>query len=205
MDQVKVPGVFGTSFEPDGDAVGTAVLVPGRGYPPMAPLLFFTGLALLQHGWRVEHHWWDPPRHESDEQTLAWVRQEVEGALPETGRTLVVGKSLGTWAAPLAAERGLAAIWLTPILTLPDLADAIAANSAPQLLLGGSADDFWDSVVARELEGPTRTVVEVPDADHILLARGDVVRGVEMHVEVARAVDEWLGRLAAPQSTSRAP
>jgi predicted alpha/beta-hydrolase family hydrolase len=189
---VRVPGVFGTSFEPAGEAVGTAVLVPGRGYPPMAPLLFFTGLALLQHGWRVEHHWWDPPAYESDEQTSAWVRSEVEGALPTEGPVLVAGKSLGTWAAPLAAERSLPAIWLTPVLDVPAIVDGIAANPAPQLLVGGSADELWDSGTARGLESETCTVVEIPGADHILLESGDIIRGVENHVEVTRAVDNWL-------------
>ena len=79
-----VPGVVATRFEPEGDPVGTAVVVPGRGYPPQAPLLFFAGFTLLQHGWRVEHHWWDPPAHETDEQTSAWVREEVGGALPSS-------------------------------------------------------------------------------------------------------------------------
>jgi predicted alpha/beta-hydrolase family hydrolase len=174
---------------------GTALLVPGRGYPPMAPLLFFTGLALLQHGWRVEHHWWDPPPHESDESTTAWVRAEVAGALPSSGRSLVVGKSLGTWAAPLVTEHALPAIWLTPVLVVPALARAIAANPAPQLLVGGTADDLWDGTVARELASATCTVCEIPGADHIVLTDGDVVRGVEAHVEVIRAVDQWLGRL----------
>ena len=82
---MKVPGVFATSFDPPGEPVGTAVRVPGTGYPPQAPLLFFAGFVLLQHGWRVEHHWWDPPRHQSDAQTLAWVRGEVAGALPSSG------------------------------------------------------------------------------------------------------------------------
>lgn len=189
---MQVPGVFSTSFEPAGAAIGTAVLVPGRGYPPMAPLLFFTGLALLQHGWRVEHHWWDPPRHVSDEQTIAWVRAEVDRALPVEGRVLVVGKSLGTWATPLVAERQLPAIWLTPILDVPELVDSIRANPAPQLLVGGSVDEFWDADVARGLADETRTVVEIADADHIMMTPGDVVRGVEAHVEVARAVDRWL-------------
>jgi hypothetical protein len=193
---VTVPGVFATSFEPDGEAVGTAVLVPGRGYPPMAPLLFFTGLALLQHGWRVEHHWWDPPAYQNDEQTLAWVRGEVEDVLPSSGRVLVVGKSLGTWAAPLAAERSLPAIWLTPVLDVTAIVDGIAANTAPQLLVGGSADELWDTAVSRRLASGTCAVVELPDADHIMLTPGDVVRGVEHHVEVVRAVDTWLGRLA---------
>jgi hypothetical protein len=189
---VRIPGVFGTSFEPAGEAVGTAVLVPGRGYPPVAPLLFFAGLALLQHGWRVEHHWWDPPEHESDEKTLAWVRSEVLGVLPSPERPLVVAKSLGTLAAPIAAERELPAIWLTPVLDLPEVTGAIAANPAPQLLVGGSADRLWDGAAARGLEGPTRTVVEVPDADHAMLVPGDSVRGVAVHVTVQTAIDAWL-------------
>jgi predicted alpha/beta-hydrolase family hydrolase len=192
---VRIPGVFSTAFDPAGEPVGTAVLVPGRGYPPQAPLLFFTGIALLQHGWRVEHHWWDPADHQSDEQTAAWVREEVERALPAAGLTLLVGKSLGTWAAPLAAERRLPAIWLTPILEVPLIAEAIAANPAPQLLVGGTADDLWDGAAAHRLAGPTRQVLEVPDADHVLMRPGDVVAGTEAHVEVVRAVDEWLRHL----------
>jgi predicted alpha/beta-hydrolase family hydrolase len=189
---VEVPGVNPTSFDPEGDAVGTAVLVPGRGYSPQAPLLFFTGLALLQHGWRVEHHWWDPPAYESDEQLLAWVRSEVESALPATDRALVVGKSLGTWSTPLAAERGLPAIWLTPILEVPELVDAIRTNPAPQLLIGGSDDQFWDAGVAAGLSSETCTVVEIPGVDHAMLKPGDAIRGAEAHVEVTRAVDDWL-------------
>jgi hypothetical protein len=189
---MKVPGVHPTSFEPPAEAIGTAVLVPGRGYSPQAPLLFFTGFALLQHHWRVEHHWWDPPAYESDEQTLAWVRAEVEGALPTSGRALVVGKSLGTWAAPLAAERALPAVWLTPILEVPALVEAIRANPAPQLLIGGSADQFWDSAVAAGLSSGTCTVVEIADVDHVMMLPGDAVRGVEAHVEVVQAVDTWL-------------
>jgi len=116
----------------------------------------------------------------------------VESALPTDGRALLVGKSLGTCAAPLAAERRIPAIWLTPVLGVPAVVQAIAANPAPQLLVGGSADDLWDSTVARGLESPTRTVVEIPDADHIMTLPGDVVRGAEMHVDVVRAVDSWL-------------
>lgn len=192
---MKVPGVFATSFAPDADAVGTAVLVPGRGYPPMAPLLFFTGIALLQHAWRVEHHWWDPPEHESYEKTTAWVRSEVAGALPSSGRALVVAKSLGTLAASLAAERRLPAIWLTPLLGTPEVVDAIATNPAPQLLVGGGTDQLWDRQVARALERDTCTVVEIADADHAMLVSHDVIRGVEKHVEVVRAVDHWLAHL----------
>jgi predicted alpha/beta-hydrolase family hydrolase len=190
---MKVPGVFSTSFEPDVDPVGTALVVPGTGYPPMAPLLFFAGMAALQHGWRVVHHWWDPP-DVSGQELDAWVREQVEGALPTSGRALVVGKSLGTRAAPVAAERGLPAVWLTPLFGRL-LVEAYAANPAPQLLIGGTEDDLWDSNVAADLAGETRTMVEIPDVDHAMLRPGDVLRGVEAHVEVTRAIDDWLTAL----------
>jgi len=38
-------------------------------------------------------------------------------------------------------------------------------------------------------------VLEVPDADHVMLVPGDSVRGVSVHLEVQRAVDSWLDRL----------
>lgn len=191
---MKVPGVFHTSFDPPGEAVGTAVLVPGTAYPPQAPLLFFTGVALLQHGWRVVHHWWDPPkRWMNPAEAEAWVRDQVTGALPESGRVLVVGKSLGTWATPIAAERALPSIWLTPLLDQEPVVSGIAANGAPQLLIGGTADQLWDRDVTRRLASETCRIVEIKDADHGILVPGDVVRGVEKHVEVARAVVDWLG------------
>jgi hypothetical protein len=193
---VSVPGVFATSFEPVGAPVGTAVLVPGRGYPAVAPLLFFAGFALLQHGWSVRQVWWDPPAHESDEQTTAWVRARVEEALPDGGRLLLVAKSLGTYAAPLAAERGCEAVWLTPLLDQPSLVDAIAANPARQLLVGGTADDLaWRPDVARFLAERGCDLCEIPGADHALMATGDTVRGVELHAEAIRALDRFLADL----------
>jgi hypothetical protein len=193
MSAVQLPGVLATAFEPEGSPVGTALVIPGRGYPPAAPLLFFAGFALLQHGWSVRQVWWDPPAHESDEQTTAWVRARVEEALPTDGRVLLVAKSLGTYAAPLAAERGLEAVWLTPVLQVPALVDAIAANPARQLLVGGTADDLaWRPEVARELAGRGCDVCEIPGADHALMVPGDTVRGVEVHAEVARTLDRFL-------------
>jgi hypothetical protein len=193
---VGVPGVFATSFEPEGEPIGTAVVIPGRGYPPAAPLLFFAGFALLQHGWSVRQVWWDPPAHESDEQTTAWVKHRVEEALPDGGRVLLVAKSLGTYAAPLAAERGLEAVWFTPLLQVPPLVDAIAANPARRLLVGGTADELaWRPDVARSLAAQGCDVCELPGADHALMTPGDTVRGVEVHAEAARALDRFLSDL----------
>ena len=75
---------------------------------------------------------------------------------------VVVGKSLGTWAASYAAERGLDAIWFTPLLIEPRVAEAIAANAGRQLLVGGLVDGLWDVDIARELADNGCDVLEVP-------------------------------------------
>jgi hypothetical protein len=191
----QAPGASSTHFEPSGQQVGTAVALPGR-YPQYSQVLLgFSTLVLTHHGWAVEQLWWDPPTYETREQTTAWVEEQVERALPESGRVLLVGKSLATYAAPLAAERGYPAIWLTPLLEVPELVDALAANPAPQLLVGGTADEAWDSSVARRLAAQGCDVLEAPDADHGMLVAGDLVRGAETHVEVVRAMDAFCARL----------
>src|SRR5699024_8950316 len=83
------------------------------------------------------------------------------------------------------------------------IAEGIAVNPAPQLLVGGTADDLWDRKVARDLAGETRTVCEIADVDHIMMAAGDAVRGVEAHVQVVRAVDEWLVAALASRARTR--
>ena len=107
---------------------------------------------------------------------------------------LVVGKSLGTRAAAYAAERGLDAIWFTPLLVDPEVAEGIAANAGRQLLVGGLADELWDAAVARELADAGCDVLEVPDADHGM-GTPDAVRTAEIHLEVARAVAAFLASL----------
>jgi len=49
---------------------------------------------------------------------------------------LIIAKSLGTYAATLAAEQELPAIWLTPLLHIEAIAKAIIRNPAAALLVG---------------------------------------------------------------------
>jgi hypothetical protein len=193
---VDVPGVLGTHVEPAGEPVGSAVVLPGRGYPPAAPLLAFAAQALVQHGWVVDQVWWDVPRL-SDDETVAWVCDQLDRAAPASGRVLVCGKSVGSLAAPLAGERRYEAIWLTPLLEVPAVVGAIAANPARQLLVGGSADPAWSTQVADRLSSESCDVVEVAGADHGMMTPGDVVGSAVAHVDVVRAVDSFLGSSGA--------
>lgn len=189
-------GGLPTRFEPEGASRGVAIIAPGRAYSPSAPLLEFTRRALLQHGFTVQQLWWDTTTRSPDDPPEPWVRRHVAAAhaREDADRVLLVGKSLGTHAASYAAERGLDAIWLTPLLVVPAQAEAIAANPGRQLLVGGLQDELWDVAVARELADDGCAVLEVADADHAM-GTPDAVRTAEIHLEVARAVDSWLSQV----------
>ena len=188
-------GGLPTRWEPDGDSRGVALVLPGRAYSPSAPLLEFARRGLLQHGLTVQQLWWDSESR-GEEDPEQWVRRHVAAAhaREDADHVLVVGKSLGTRAASYAAERGLDAVWLTPLLVDPVVAEAIAANAGRQLLVGGLADELWDPAVARELADNGCDVLSVADADHSM-GTDDAVRTAEIHVEVARAVDTFLAGL----------
>ena len=188
-------GGLPTRWEPAGRSRGLALVVPGRAYSPSAPLLEFARRGLLQHGFTVQQLWWDSTMR-GDEDEEPWVRRHVETAHAEedADHVLVVAKSLGTRAASYAAERGLDAIWFTPLLVDPVVAEAIAANAGRQLLVGGLADELWDPAIARELADNGCDVLEVPDADHAM-GTGDAVRTADIHLEVARAVEAFLSQI----------
>jgi pimeloyl-ACP methyl ester carboxylesterase len=188
-------GGLPTRWEPSGGSRGLALVAPGRAYPPSAPLLDFARIALVQHGFTVQQLWWDSTAR-GDEDPDAWVRRHVAAALAEedADHVLLVAKSLGTRAASYAAERGLDAIWFTPLLVEPSLAEAVAANAGRQLLVGGLADDLWDAGIARELAESGCDVLEVPDADHSM-GTDDAVRTAEIHLEVTQAVESFLSQV----------
>ncbi|MBS41825.1 MAG: hypothetical protein CMH83_01365 [Nocardioides sp.] len=183
---------------------GTALVLPGRAYPPVAPLLDLAGRALTEHGWDVRPAWWEAPADLAPADAAAWVDQRVLAAVaglpglpglpgrPGGERVVVVAKSLGTRAAPYVAARGWPAVWLTPLTLVPDVVDALRTNPAPQLVVAGLADPFHDPAVdlgACEL-------LALEGADHALVVPG-AVRTAELHVEVARVVDDFLTRLEA--------
>lgn len=150
------------------------MVLPGRGYTPARPLLHFTRAVLEFHGWTVRELWWRPP---ALSEYLPWVREQTELALDTTpAGTLLVGKSLGSLAAPVAARRGLPAVWLTPLFSNAAVVDALGRSTALTLLVGGTADVLWDSETAHR---SGHQVWEVEDADHGLQTP-DPVRSAEI-------------------------
>ena len=189
------PGVPTDVWEPAGEPVGLGIVLPGRGYPPAAPGCAYAGYVLLAAGWRVRDVWWDPPANDSlsiDGEVDVGRRAAGVRVAGFAGPVLVVGKSLGTYGARLAAERSYPAIWLTPVLTLPEVADAIRANPARQLLVGGTDDPLWDADVAASLAGDGCDVLQLDGLDHGLIDRADAVRSAEALVEITRAMARFV-------------
>ncbi|WP_328523874.1 alpha/beta hydrolase [Kribbella sp. NBC_00359] len=177
----------------------TAVVLPGGQNGPAAPLPMFASDAAEQRGARVLPVWWDEPDRPptlKEEERGPWVLPQVAKALDGvTGDVVLIGKSLGTFGAALAAERGLPAIWLTPPLTSDWVIDSLRRSTAPFLLVGGTADGLWDSALAREL---TPYVLEVPDADHGMYVPGRLAESAAVLGQVATAVEDFLDQVIWP-------
>jgi hypothetical protein len=151
-----------------------AVVVPGQQYSADGPLLMYAGLAVERRGGSVRRISWTVPEFGDGDDERAWVAARVSEAVDAVAATgvaapVVIGKSLGSLAAPVAADRGLPAVWLTPVLTDAPTVAALRRAAAPCLLIGGTADKVWDGRLARSL---TPHVLQIDGADHGMLVPG---------------------------------
>ncbi len=105
---------------------------------------------------------------------------------------LLVGKSLGSLATGLAADRNLPAAWLTPLLHAPLVVRSLARTTAPTLLVGGTGDTHWDSRIAHELP---HQVLEIPSADHSMQLPGDAVESAGVLQRVTARLAAFVGPL----------
>src|SRR3569833_574888 len=127
------------------------ILVPDAVYTVQGPLLDLADHALQNRRAPVEPISWTVPYGlVRSGQAEPFVRAHVASALERSpsDRPVIIAKSLGSFAAALAAEAELPAIWLTPLLTEPTGAEAIRSGTAPTLLIGGTGDKFWVPEVA---------------------------------------------------------
>ena len=162
----------------------------------------YPGLAAQRRGGYTYRLSWAVPEFASDDHERAWVIAQVTAAIDATvaaaGVTapVVIGKSLGSLSAPVVADRGLAAIWLTPVLTDEPTVSALQAAEGPCLLVGGTADRLWDGRTARLL---TPHVLEIKDADHGMLVPGALSASAAVLGQVITAVEDFLDHVVWPR------
>ncbi|BCJ39918.1 hypothetical protein GCM10010168_27770 [Actinoplanes ianthinogenes] len=176
-----------------------AILIPGLAYSAERPLLHFAGAVFASRGWQIRPvSWSEPPPRRAGRYFAEWfteqrsfVRTQLTPILDSVtaSRVALAGKSMGAFAAALAAERELPAVWLTPVLNDSPLVDDLRAATAPFLLVGSDADPAWDAAAARGFGQP---VCEVLGADHSLEFAGDPVRSVAALRTVTVAIDAFV-------------
>jgi hypothetical protein len=186
----------------------SAVVAPGGNYGPDGPLLMYARLAVERRGGRAHRIEWqmDPSGGVDFSQLRAMVNAQVASLVDEvtaaTGTPpVIIGKSLGTLAAPLVADRGLAAVWFTPLLTDKATVAALRRATGPHLLVGGTADRLWDGEVARSL-GPE--IVEIDGADHGMIVPGELAASAAVLGKISTAVEAFIDQAVWPQDTKTA-
>lgn len=179
-------------------------MLPGGMYGPYTPLLMFAADAAQARGARIRAVSWSqadvPPALDRADRG-PWVVAEVAPVLDEVAAgwpdatPLLIGKSFGVNAAPLAADRGLPAVWLTPNLTSDWVVAALRRATAPYLLVGGTADKAWDSTLAHAL---SPYVCEIDGADHGMYVPGRLAASAALLGQVATAVEDFLDTVVWP-------
>jgi hypothetical protein len=176
----------------EGDPGRCAVVLPGVRYFSQAPLLWFAREAAQAGGWSVLEL---SERAPADEQPFQWMRDRAKRALEAASAdtVAVIGKSLGSAAAPLVAERALPAVWLTPLLIRPEVVAALDGSTAPALLVGSTADPTWAN--GEQPEGDGIEVLEFEGLDHSLQVEGDPLASLDVLRQVTERIRAFLDGL----------
>ena len=176
----------------DGAPERCVVLLPGVRYFSQAPLLWFAREAAQAEGWSVLEL---SERAPADADPFAWLTDRAERALTATpaAQRALLGKSLGSAAAPLATREALPAIWLTPLLNRPEVAGALSAATRATLIVGSPADPTWGEGSLPQAEA--LEVLELDGLDHSLQVPGDPLASLDVLRTVTERVRDFLSSL----------
>ena len=173
----------------EGDPGRRVLLLPGARYLSQAPLLWYAREAAQAEGWSVLEM---EERAPAGDEAFEWMREQARRALDaaDAESVVVLGKSLGSAAAPLVTGP---AVWITPLLIRPEIVEALAAASAPTLLVGSPADPTWGEGAVPDNDA--LEVLELPGLDHSLQVSGDPRASLDVLGRVTERVGAFLAAL----------
>jgi hypothetical protein len=171
------------------------VVLPGMQYSTQAPLLWFAREVAAGRGWSALEVLDALPE---GAEPFGWARDRARRALDraaeDADEVVIIGKSLASGAAGIVADRGLPAVWLTPLLNERRVADDLSRAPRPALLIGGSADEAW--VPDALADSGLLQVVQLDGLDHSLQRPGDPGGSLGALRLVAERIDRFLAELA---------
>lgn len=164
-----------------------AVVLPGSGYPALAPALHWPARLLAAAGWRLAVVSWTPET-EGGSDPRAFVEGVLQRAAGDDVPDLLLTKSLGSLAAPWAAEHDVPGVWLTPLLGDAAVLAALQGMDDRSIAVGGTRDSHWragafeeSGIAVLEVEGADHAL-ELPDWRASLAAQADVFESLASHL-----------------------
>jgi len=186
------------------------VVFPGLGYNCDMPLLYYPTKLLVDRGadvlqLRPDYNMPDFLSLSGEERArraFADATAALRAALAERRyqHVTLVGKSIGTMALAhlLATEARLAdavTVWLTPLLRIPQVAEAAGRFHGPALYVAGTADPNFDAdAMSRVQETTGAEALIVQGADHSMEIRGGLLRSVAILQQIIQAIAGFLDR-----------
>lgn len=132
-------------------------------------------------------------------QRMAVDCRAVMGAALSRGehrRVILVGKSLGTIAMTTllgaGTDRDVIALWLTPVIRLPEVREVMLTTAGRSAVVIGTRDDHYDAVFLDELRDRGAMIEVVEGGDHSLDIDGDVVASIGVLGKVIGRLDGFL-------------
>ncbi|MEJ7837534.1 MAG: hypothetical protein WKF81_01895 [Thermomicrobiales bacterium] len=183
-----VPNQF---VQGDGSGEVLVVLLPGKGYSTAMPLLFYAENLGIDRGWdvlRVDYNYLrlDLTDDELVARLVADPLAAIETGLRRRGckRVIVVGKSLATIAmtrlSDVLKDRKVRYIWLTPLLQVEQVFEAIESGGSESLVVIGGADSLFDSDLVSALDEAGVNTHVVDGADHGMDTPAGVVDSISV-------------------------
>ena len=180
-----------------------AILLPGKGYTTSMPLLFYAENLSFYRNWdvlRVNYNYLrlDISGEEIVSRLVADTRAAIEAGLRQGNYSNVVvfGKSLGTIAMAnsidLLANKIARWIWMTPLLKVDEVHQAIQQSGSDSIAVIGTADSQFDSDVVADLAHANVRSVVVKNADHGMGIEGDVPASIAALGTVFSEIDNFL-------------
>jgi hypothetical protein len=212
--EAPVPHVF---YRQEAITETLGLLLPGYNYTVDMPLLYYPRSLLLQnigadvlqidYAYNRIPGFIDRPVQDRYARLAADVTGPLEAALAQRSyrRIVLAGKSLGTAAMGLLLPRlakmpgvDVRCLWLTPLLTDPNLSKVIRAFPRAGLFVTGTADRYYHAGTLEELCVATDgKAVVIEGADHSLHVDGSLEGTLKALTQVMAGVEEFLSSPAA--------
>ncbi len=213
ISSLEVLGVQGrwvknTFIQQDEPSAKLTLVFPGLRYSCDRPLLYYTTEILLVRGYDVLQLWtnYSSPEFKGLSQTEQTIQLIEDGkSLLQSGlnartysQLVMVGKSLGTMTMAFILREDpnlpvIKTIWLTPLIHLPPVAQAVLDFSGPAFVAGSKTDSTFDLATVSRFQSMPNVVTQViEDADHSLEIPGNPIRSLQVLSQVMGKLDDFI-------------